>query len=167
MTKNTAPSTQSLSPLTINPVLFGERHDKDLRASVSGLDYASLSNVGHLFHALSEGIINNLHQMVSSEYLTQLGILRLQVSGSVPINNKVVMNRLRQLYSDCGLVDGKVQCFGGDKAQEAVKEDGRTNRGDDERVKQKLEIIMDTQGLEAVGSALGAALVTQHCSING
>ena len=150
----------------IHPVLFGERHDKSLKASVSGLDYASLSNVGLLFHSLSEGVVNHLHCMVSPEYLASQGIARLQVSGSVPTNNVVVIDRLRLLYSGrAHASENKDHVFhdvGSPQGTGGIGCDNET--GDVEGVKPRVEVVMDTRGLESVGSALGAARVAHSYS---
>lgn len=158
MTKNSMPSEPVQKPPVFHPVFFGERHDKSMKASVTGIDYVNFSNVGLLFHSLSEGIVDQLYQMVPLEYLVQNDILRLRVSGSVPMNNVAVMTRLRQVYSN-DIDQSPVK----EKSQMAIEKDrsSSTNRGGGDCFKPKVEVIMDTQGLEAVGSALGAARVAQ------
>ncbi|RUS68756.1 hypothetical protein EGW08_023482 [Elysia chlorotica] len=150
-TKKTPVASKHVSsPPVINPVLFGERHNKSLRGSVSGLDYASLSNVGLLFHSLSEGVVNHLHCMVPPVYLVRQGIARLHVSGSVPTNNIIVMKRLQYLYSGQTDEVGNARCG--------------NETGDIQYTEPKLEVVMDTRGLESVGSALGAGRVALHHS---
>ena len=133
-----------------------------LKASICGMDYASLSNVGMLFHALSEGVVDHLHSMVSPEYLARQGVARLHVSGSVPTSNLIVLERLRELYSGSTSVDVSVRNKDKDCPLEASSQVSSIGRGDDGDFKPSLEVIMDTAGLEAVGSALGAAKVAQR-----
>ena len=133
-----------------------------LKASISGMDYASLSNVGLLFHALSEGVVDHLHSMVSPEYLARQGVARLHVSGSVPTSNLAVLERLRELYSGSAAVDISIGNKDKGCCVEASSQVSGIGRGDDGEVKSSLEVIMDTTGLEAVGSAVGAAKVAQR-----
>ncbi|GFO25253.1 sedoheptulokinase-like [Plakobranchus ocellatus] len=140
---------------TVNPVFFGERHNVNMKASFSNLDYANLQNVGLLFRALSEGLVNHLASMVSLQYLTEQGITTLRVSGSVPTSNRIVMRRLKDLYS------GNTGTFNNFEVSEMGVTDKRIGQDVEDRtvLKKTLEILIDTQGLEAVSSAIGAAKV--------
>ena len=108
----------------ILPSFYGERYDTSLQGSISGLNSSNLFDIGQMFYAASEGLLNHVHNMISADFLINLGISRLLVSGSVVMKNSILKQRLMKLYS-----------------------------------KPSLQVVMTNDGNDAVGSAIGAALV--------
>uniref|UniRef100_A0A0B6ZUS7 Carbohydrate kinase FGGY N-terminal domain-containing protein n=1 Tax=Arion vulgaris TaxID=1028688 RepID=A0A0B6ZUS7_9EUPU len=89
------------STLVVRPVFFGERHNTALQGHISGISSANFSNIGVVFRALCEGLVDHLHDMVPAQYLLSSGISRLLVSGSVSMKNSIVKQRLIDLYTVC------------------------------------------------------------------
>ncbi|XP_055861455.1 sedoheptulokinase-like isoform X2 [Biomphalaria glabrata] len=114
--------------LSISPILFGERHDPGMCGHIKGITSTNVGNIGAVFKAVSEGLVDHLHAMVPTKFLTNMGIHSLIISGSVPVNNIIVRERLNQLYSE-------------------------------------LELTMDCEGQDAVGSAVGAAKFVRDCQL--
>lgn len=103
--------------LKILPTVFGERHDPDLLASVTGIS-AHNATLGAVFRAVSEGIVNNIFQLLPLDVLVAKGVKRIVGSGSVLSQNPLVLQRLQQVLA--GKVDF-VQGSGSDAAFGAAK----------------------------------------------
>lgn len=103
--------------LKILPTVFGERHDPDLLASVTGIS-AHNATLGAVFRAASEGIVNNIFQLLPLDVLVAKGVKRIVGSGSVLSQNPLVLQRLQQVLA--GKVDF-VQGSGSDAAFGAAK----------------------------------------------
>ncbi|XP_076453153.1 sedoheptulokinase-like isoform X2 [Babylonia areolata] len=83
------------STLRMSPTLFGERHDPDLQASLTGIS-AHNATLGALFRAASEGIVDNILRLLPPEVLVARGVKRIVGSGSVLAQNPLVLRRLQQ-----------------------------------------------------------------------
>ena len=103
--------------LKISPTVFGERHDPDCLASVTGIS-AHNATLGALFRAASEGIVDNIFQLLPLDVLVAKGVRRIIGSGSVLFQNPLVLRRMQQVLA--GKVDF-VQGSGSDAAFGAAK----------------------------------------------
>ncbi|CAL1543212.1 unnamed protein product [Lymnaea stagnalis] len=86
--------------LIVRPIFFGERHNTGLAGHISGFNSTNFSDIGAIFKLLCEGVVDHLHDMVPLKFLLSRGINQLLISGSVPVNNPIVKQRLKQLYED-------------------------------------------------------------------
>ncbi|XP_070571592.1 sedoheptulokinase-like [Ptychodera flava] len=96
--------------LVISPTLFGERHLPNQRASVTNITTENVS-LGHLSRAACHGIISNLHDMMSRDFLVKSGVNRIVGSGSALTRNKVLQQEIESIF-DLPLLYGQ----GGDAA---------------------------------------------------
>ncbi|KAG8226874.1 hypothetical protein J437_LFUL006583 [Ladona fulva] len=87
----------SSSSLKIHPILFGERHCPEERASVVGIGPSSLG-LGPITQALCAGLVDNIHSMMSKEELISCGIKRLLGVGSALTRNKVLQSCVKEKY---------------------------------------------------------------------
>ncbi|XP_022086305.1 sedoheptulokinase-like [Acanthaster planci] len=83
--------------LWIVPTLFGERHIPSQRASILNLTMANAS-LGDTTRALCQGVIQNLHDMMSKKDLFDRGIKRIIGCGSALLRNKVLMQELERAF---------------------------------------------------------------------
>jgi sedoheptulokinase len=81
----------------VNPTLFGERHDPNLRGTISNLT-PNNTGLGHVTKAICHGIAKNLTEMMSPEMLTEAGVTRIVGSGACLCRNPVLMTQLQDLY---------------------------------------------------------------------
>ena len=83
--------------LKIAPTLWGERHTPDKRGQVSNLtsDNTSLGDVGL---AVCQGLVENLQEMMSKEFLLSLGIQRIVGTGSALMKNEVLQKQVEQVF---------------------------------------------------------------------
>ncbi|XP_072044100.1 sedoheptulokinase-like [Amphiura filiformis] len=83
--------------LVINPTLLGERHQPDLRASVSNIMTNNVS-LGHVMRAMCCGVITNLHNMLPRESLVEDGVTRIVGCGSALVRNKILQEELERIF---------------------------------------------------------------------
>ena len=83
--------------LQVCPTLYGERHDANQRATVSNITLHN-TTLGSVFYALSRGIINNLHSMMSQDFLLAAGVKCIVGSGTAVIKNKIIQREIEQQY---------------------------------------------------------------------
>ncbi|KAI6661175.1 Sedoheptulokinase-like [Oopsacas minuta] len=83
--------------LNISPLLLGERHCPDIKASVSDIETSNLS-LGSVSSALCRGIVENLAKMLTPEFVRSQGALRLIGCGSVFYRNKLVQEHFKNTY---------------------------------------------------------------------
>ncbi|KAL8573321.1 hypothetical protein ACOMHN_032783 [Nucella lapillus] len=93
-----AQASPPASTLSMAPTVFGERHDPDLLASVTGIS-AHNATLGAMFRAVSEGIVDNIFKLLPPEVLVSKGINRIVGSGSVLAQNPLVRQRLEKVLS--------------------------------------------------------------------
>ncbi|XP_067648673.1 sedoheptulokinase-like isoform X2 [Haliotis asinina] len=103
--------------LSITPTLYGERHLPSLKASITGIT-SSNTSLGEVYRGLCDSIIDNLHTLMSTQFLTELGrVKRILASGSVITNNPIVRSRLEHVYKAIPILYGQA----GDSAIGAAK----------------------------------------------
>ena len=83
--------------LSISPLLLGERHRPDVRASVSNIGTDNLS-LGSVSSALCRGLVENIATMLTPEFVRSRGVTRLIGCGSVLERNRLVQEHLTQVY---------------------------------------------------------------------
>ncbi|NWX97896.1 SHPK Sedoheptulokinase, partial [Nothoprocta ornata] len=88
--------TQNNSKLSIHPTVFGERHVPEQLASVTNISVSDVS-LGHVTRALCRGIIENLHSMLPSECLKEMGVRRILGTGSALARNEVLRQEAERI----------------------------------------------------------------------
>lgn len=83
--------------LNVVPTLWGERHIPDQRGQVSNItsDNISLGDVGV---ALCRGLMENVKEMMSREFLHFHGMQRIVGTGSALIRNQVLQKQVEQVF---------------------------------------------------------------------
>ncbi|NWJ11484.1 SHPK Sedoheptulokinase, partial [Crypturellus undulatus] len=89
--------TQNKSKLSIHPTVFGERHMPEQLASVTNISASDVS-LGHVTRALCRGIIENLHSMLPSEYMTEMGVRKILGTGSALARNEVLRQEAERIF---------------------------------------------------------------------
>ena len=84
--------------LVINPLLVGERHKPEERASVINIGPDNLS-LGSVSSALCRGLAENIAAMLTPEFVRSRGVTRLIGCGSVLERNKLVQEHLKRVYA--------------------------------------------------------------------
>ena len=85
------------SDLKITPTIYGERHLPDQHASVSNITTQNIS-LGSVYRSLCKGIIANLHEMMSQQYIHNAGIDRIIASGTAISKNTVLREEIENHY---------------------------------------------------------------------
>ncbi|XP_046401994.1 sedoheptulokinase-like [Ischnura elegans] len=85
------------SSMKIQPLLFGERHCPERRASIEGIGPSSLG-LGPITKALCVGLVDNIHRMMPQEKLLASGVKRLLGVGSALARNKILQSCVRERY---------------------------------------------------------------------
>jgi len=83
--------------LEIRPVIWGERHDTSLTGQASQITSNNIS-LGDVTLALLQGIVQNLHSMISSEKLASCGVQRIVGTGSALTKNPVLQRQAERLW---------------------------------------------------------------------
>ena len=83
--------------LNILPTIFGERHNPSQKAAVTNITPLN-TNLGSVYHALCRGIITNLHNMMSQNFLLAAGVKRIVGSGTAVIKNSILSTEIEALY---------------------------------------------------------------------
>ena len=83
--------------LNIIPMIYGERHNPSQKASVTNITPLN-TNLGSVYRALCQGIITNLHTMMSHNFLLAAGVKRIVGSGTAIIKNSILSTEIRALY---------------------------------------------------------------------
>lgn len=83
--------------LKVVPTLWGERHNPEKKGQVNNLtsDNISLGDVGL---ALCKGLVENLQEMMSKEFLHFYGIQRIVGSGNALMRNQVLQKQVEQVF---------------------------------------------------------------------
>lgn len=87
------------STIKILPTIFGERHDPSLLARAVGISCDN-ATLGGLFRAISEGVVDNIFQLMPVEVLVDHGVTKVFGSGSVLCQNPMVLQRLEGALGD-------------------------------------------------------------------
>ncbi|KAL0821937.1 hypothetical protein ABMA28_005328 [Loxostege sticticalis] len=90
-----APQT---STMKISPHLLGERHSPTAKAAVENIDLSNIQ-LGHVFRALCDSLIENLHVMMPKEVLSNANIRRIVGNGSGLSRNPVLQRAVEHYYS--------------------------------------------------------------------
>ena len=83
--------------LKVIPTLWGERHTPDKRGQVSNLTSDNIS-LGDVSLALCQGLVENLQEMMSKEFLQSHGIQRIVGTGSALMKNQVLQKQVEQVF---------------------------------------------------------------------
>ena len=83
--------------LKVIPTLWGERHTPDKRGQVSNLTSDNIS-FGDVSLALCQGLVENLQEMMSKEFLQSHGIQRIVGTGSALMKNQVLQKQVEQVF---------------------------------------------------------------------
>lgn len=85
------------STLQIEPLLFGERHDKLTYASLSNLRHDNL-NVGNIFRGICLGLVRNLHSMMGKDLICKLNCERIVATGGALSRNSFLKTCLESEF---------------------------------------------------------------------
>ena len=83
--------------MVIRPTMFGERHQPDVKASVSNITPNNL-RLGHVTRGICRGIALNLADMMPPEMLTEAGLTRIVGSGACLQRNPVLKAQMQEVY---------------------------------------------------------------------
>lgn len=83
--------------LRVIPTLWGERHTPDKRGQVSNVMSDNVS-LGDVTLALCTGLVENLEQMMSKEFLRLCGVQRIVGTGSALTRNQVLQKQVEQVF---------------------------------------------------------------------
>ncbi|XP_072944814.1 sedoheptulokinase-like [Epargyreus clarus] len=86
------------SAMKITPLLLGERHVPKAKASVENIDLSNIQ-LGQVFKALCDSLIDNLHVMMPKEILQNAHIKRIVGNGSGLSRNAVLQRAVEHYYS--------------------------------------------------------------------
>ncbi|CAB3359912.1 Hypothetical predicted protein [Cloeon dipterum] len=84
--------------LEITPTLLGERHNPEVRGTVSNIDQSNLG-LGCVTRALCQGVIANLLKMMPKEFLVSHGVDRIVGVGSALTRNPVLQSEVSKQYA--------------------------------------------------------------------
>ena len=98
-TNNTMPHSSSATDceLIITPTLFGERHCPGQRASVSNITSQN-TTLSSVYAALCRGVIDNLHSMMSQDFLLAAGVSRIVGSGTTILKTAALRREIEKSY---------------------------------------------------------------------
>ena len=84
--------------LICKPVLFGERHDKQTFASISNIKVSNL-NIASIFNSICKGIIQNLCDMITFEFLFKVfKCKRVICTGSGVTRNPILKHYVEKIF---------------------------------------------------------------------
>jgi sedoheptulokinase len=83
--------------LVISPTIYGERHMPSLRGTVSHITPLN-TGLGSVYRALSNGVIQNLHGMMTQDFLLAAGVTRIIGCGTALCKNKVLQEQVKHMY---------------------------------------------------------------------
>ncbi|CAG2250198.1 SHPK [Mytilus edulis] len=83
--------------LKVTPTLFGERHNPQQAASVTGISADNL-DLGTLFRSVCSGLLDNVSNMMPVSFLEKNGINKLIGSGSLLSRNEVMRQEVLKHY---------------------------------------------------------------------
>jgi hypothetical protein len=90
-----APSTNALE---CKPVIFGERHDKQTFASLCNINISNFT-IGNIFNSICQGLIQNLCDMITLDFLFQvIKCRRLICTGSCLTQNSILKFYLNEIF---------------------------------------------------------------------
>jgi hypothetical protein len=82
--------------LTINPVLWGERHDPNQKASVKDILPDSLS-LGNIYNAICFGLLLNIQSMMGG-FFEKYGVKKLVGTGNALLQNTILQENVQEVF---------------------------------------------------------------------
>lgn len=82
--------------LTINPVLWGERHDPEQKAFVKDIVPGSLS-LGNIYNSICIGLLLNIHSMID-QFFEKYKATKLVGTGNALLRNKILQENVREIF---------------------------------------------------------------------
>ncbi|KAE9540071.1 hypothetical protein AGLY_005323 [Aphis glycines] len=92
------PDEEHSTPLIVNPLIFGERHDPTTFGSLINVTNNNFT-LSELFSGFCKGLINNLLKMMPREMLLKAGIQRIIGSGSVITRNHIIKKEIENCFN--------------------------------------------------------------------
>lgn len=83
--------------LKVVPALWGERHIPDQRGYVRNITSHNIS-LGDVGVALCRGLVENVQEMMSREFLQLYGVQRIVGTGSALIRNQVLQKQVELVF---------------------------------------------------------------------
>ena len=90
-------SVRGGTEMVIVPTIFGERHNPDEHASVTNITSQN-TTLSCVYASLCRGVIDNLHSMMSKEYLLAAGVTRIVGSGTTILKNAIIQRDIERCY---------------------------------------------------------------------
>lgn len=84
--------------LTINPVLWGERHNPNQTASVTNISPGSLS-LGNVYNSLCHGVLVNIQSMMSRDFLEKCGVQKILGTGNALVRNPALQKVIQDVFN--------------------------------------------------------------------
>ena len=82
--------------LTVNPALWGERHDPNQTASVSDIIPGSLS-LGNVYNSICSGVLLNIKSLMGG-FLEKYEIKKLVGTGNALLQNKMLQENVQAVF---------------------------------------------------------------------
>ena len=82
--------------LRINPVLWGERHDPDQKASIKDILPESMS-LGNIYNSICFGLLLNIHSMMDGIF-EKYGVKRLVGTGNALLQSKILQGNIQEVF---------------------------------------------------------------------
>ena len=89
---------RAVPKLTINPVIWGERHDPDQKASVVDILPDSLS-LGNIYNSICSGLLLNIKSMMDGIF-ERYGVKKLVGTGKALLQSKILQENIEEV---CGV----------------------------------------------------------------
>ena len=86
--------TQNKSEIKVKPTLFGERHNTSLKGSI--VNISNSLDLIDLMEAFCKGLIDNILEMMTIEYLKSAGVQRVIGTGSALLKNPILRESLEK-----------------------------------------------------------------------
>ncbi len=87
---------KSVPKLTINPVLWGERHDPNQTASVKNILPSSLS-LGNIYNSICFGLLLNIQSMMNGIF-EKYGVEKLVGTGNALLHSKILQENVQEVF---------------------------------------------------------------------
>ena len=82
--------------LTVNPALWGERHDPNQTASVSDIIPGSLS-LGNVYNSICSGVLFNIKSLMGG-FLEKYEVKKLVGTGNALLQNKMLQENVQAVF---------------------------------------------------------------------
>jgi hypothetical protein len=93
----------SLTDLTVSPLLCGERHCPEAKASITNISSTNFS-LGHFLRAVCKGLVENLAKFISPEELLRENVDTIVATGTGLLQNPILQEELSTRYKNMRVI---------------------------------------------------------------